>query len=91
MNALLLGATAMSYAAAAAFFFRYFRRSRDRLFFIFAGAFSVLSFNRVALGLLDAHSEARTWLYVVRLFAFLLILYAIVDKNRAPDRPQSGA
>jgi len=34
--------------------------------------------------------EARTVLYVVRLLAFLLILYAIIDKNRVPRTPGRG-
>jgi hypothetical protein len=82
MNALLIGATALAYAALAAFFRRFHKRSRDRLFLIFAGAFCVLAFNRIALGLLDPHSERRTYVYLIRLCAFGLILWAIVDKNR---------
>lgn len=83
MNALLIGATALAYAALAAFFRRFYVRSRDRLFLIFAGAFAVMAVNRVALAMLDPHSETRTYVYFVRLFAFALILWAIIDKNRA--------
>jgi hypothetical protein len=37
--------------------------------------------------------ESRTGLYLVRLFAFLLILWGIIDKNRSGGKsrgPESG-
>lgn len=87
MNPLLIGATALAYAAVAAFFRRFYTRSQDRLFLIFGAAFFVLALNRVALALLSASSEKYSYLYLVRLAAFLLILWAIVDKNRASQSP----
>lgn len=90
MNPILLGATAFAYATLAAFFARFYSRTRDRLFLIFAAAFLVLAVNRSLLGVLD-RAEEHTTLFVVRLIAFLLILWAIVDKNRqsssAADTP----
>jgi hypothetical protein len=83
VNVLFIGATALAYAAVAAFFRRFYLRSRDRLFLIFGAAFLVLALNRVALAMVDSASEGRTYLYLVRLCAFVLILWAIVDKNRA--------
>jgi hypothetical protein len=81
------GAIVMGYAVAALFFLRFWRETGDRLFLIFAGAFGVLGLQRLALALSrDMHDE-HTGLYLVRLFAFLLILGAIVDKNRSPTQP----
>ncbi|WP_164008924.1 DUF5985 family protein [Pyxidicoccus trucidator] len=80
---LLNGATAMAWLACALFFLRFWRQSHDRLFAFFALAFSLLAGNAVAGALLYADDERRHYIYVVRLFAFLLILYAIWDKNRA--------
>jgi hypothetical protein len=69
-------------AVAGLFFLRFWRRSRDRLFAWFAAAFWLLGAQRVALAFVEEGSPATTWLYGVRLVAFLLILAAVVDKNR---------
>ena len=81
------GAIAMGCVVAGLFFLRVWRKSRDRLFILFAIAFWVLAVNRVALTFVEA-DETRTYLYMVRLVAFLIILIAIVDKNRARKAPQ---
>jgi hypothetical protein len=65
------------------------RTTGDRLFAIFAAAFGVLGIQRLALAFSRDMAEDQTALYLVRLFAFLLILAAIVDKNRS--NPQSSA
>jgi hypothetical protein len=72
---------------ASLFFLRFWTQSRDRLFAIFALAFAVLGANRLILVALDESNEARTYVYLVRLFAFVLIALAIVDKNRSRGRP----
>ena len=82
LNQLISGAVLMGYLVAGLFFLRFWRDTRDRLFLIFAIAFGLLGLQRVALGLTWNLLESQTGLYVVRLFAFLLILGAIVDKNR---------
>lgn len=76
------GATALVCAAITLFFFRFWQRTRDRLFGAFGLAFAVFAANRVALSLVADDSEARTYIYVLRLVAFLLIALAILDKNR---------
>jgi hypothetical protein len=86
---LMSGAIVMGYAVAGLFFLRFWRQTRDRLFLIFAIAFWLLGAQRLALVLTAQLIESHTWLYLVRLFAFLLILLAIVDKNRAGGRPAS--
>jgi uncharacterized membrane protein HdeD (DUF308 family) len=72
---------------AALFFLRFWKETSDRLFALFAVAFAVLGVNRVLLTYFEEPHEARTLLYLVRLLAYLLMLAAIVDKNRA--RPRS--
>jgi uncharacterized membrane protein len=86
---LIPGAIVMGYAVAGLFFLRFWRQTRDRLFFIFAISFWLLGAQRLALALTDQPVETRTGLYLVRLLAFLLILLAIVDKNRG--RGASGS
>jgi membrane protein CcdC involved in cytochrome C biogenesis len=82
MEELLIGAIAMATAVAALFFLRFFRDTGDRLFAIFAAAFLLLAITRVGLALSSEHTESQTHWYWVRLAAFVLILIAIIDKNR---------
>jgi Family of unknown function (DUF5985) len=84
---LISGAIVMGYGVAGLFFLRFWRETRDRLFLIFAGAFWLLGAQRLALAFGGNMVEDATGLYLVRLFAFLLILGAIVDKNRSSPQP----
>lgn len=80
------GAIALGFAAAGLFFLRFWRESRDRLFLFFALAFVVMAVNRVGLALAAQQGEQHDVLYWIRLLAYVLILIAIVDKNRAQKR-----
>jgi hypothetical protein len=84
VHLLISGAILMGYLVAGLFFLRFWRDTRDRLFLIFGIAFGLLAVQRLALVLTRDMLESQTGLYIVRLFAFLLILGAIVDKNRPP-------
>ena len=83
MNAMMIGAIAMSFAVAALFFLRFWRETKDRLFGFFAFSFAVLAVNRVAIGLIGSSDPRSDYLYWIRLAAFVIILCAIVDKNRS--------
>jgi Fe2+ transport system protein B len=78
----LHGTVAMGCAVAAIFFVRFWRQSRDRLFLWFALAFSVLALSYTLLGTIPVATEWRVWVFVIRLLAFCLIVYGIVEKNR---------
>jgi hypothetical protein len=78
----LNGAATMGFLASAVFFLRFWRETRDRLFALFAIAFAVIGVNRMLLALVALGHEARPYLYVIRLLAFLLIACAVIDKNR---------
>ena len=82
MSSFLLGSLALGFLAGALFFLRFFARTRDRFFAYFAAAFATMSANQVALAVFGEDSEYRSWLYLVRLAAFGVILFAIFDKNR---------
>ena len=82
INAFLLGVIAMSSLTAGVFFLRFWRDTRDSLFLAFAVAFLIEAVNRIASLLLVQPNEGTPWIYIVRLFAFLLIMGAIVNKNR---------
>jgi hypothetical protein len=81
-NHFLLGGVVAMCLAAGLKFLLFWRRTHDRLFLIFAVAFWTLGANWLALAVIN-QDEARTVLYAVRLLAFLLILWGIIDKNRA--------
>lgn len=76
------GAVAMGCGVAAIFFLKYWRQSRDRLLLQFALAFLLLALSYTLLGTVAFATEWRVYVFVVRLVAFCLILYAIFDKNR---------
>ena len=82
MRQLASGAIAALALVAAFHFWRFGRRTGDRFFNLFSAAFALMSLNHVALGLTDPNAEGRAALYVVRLVAFAVILFAIWDKNR---------
>jgi uncharacterized protein DUF5985 len=82
MAEFLHGATAMGCAVASLFFFRFWKEARDRLFAFFAWAFVLLAINYGTMGMPGLVTEWRVPVFVVRLLAYVLILYAIVDKNR---------
>ena len=86
MTEFLAGASALAAAAIALFFLRFWRQTADRFFLLFALGFAVFAGNRVALAWIDPEHEDRAWIYVLRLAAFVLIIVAVVDKNR-PARP----
>ena len=77
----LSGAVTIGYLAGGAFFFRFWRRTGERLFGAFGIAFVLLALNQVASWYLEAGDERTLYAYALRVLAFLLILAAIVDKN----------
>ena len=81
MRDAISGALALGYIVAAFFFLRYWIATRDRLFALFGTAFSLLCVQRVLL--LAVPENGSIFFYLLRLFAFVLILIAIIDKNRS--------
>jgi len=78
----LAGAVSMGFAISALMFLGFWRRSREGLFLAFAGSFALLSLNQALIALTDMAIEERSWLFLVRLAAFLLIIWAIWRHNR---------
>jgi hypothetical protein len=77
---LLAGASTLAGWIIALYFWRFWKKTGDRLFIFFAVAFLLLAFERLGLGFIAGRVES--YFYLIRLSAFLLIVYAIVDKNR---------
>lgn len=80
MKAFVAGLLTMGYLVASLYFLRFWKRSGERLFVFFALAFALLATQRMGLILLTSDS---TWLYGLRLLAFVLLLVGILEKNRS--------
>jgi hypothetical protein len=78
------GLLAAGNAVAALFFLRFWRETKDRLFAFFAAAFALLTLQRALIVVLTGMTEYTSWIYGLRLLAYVLILIAIYDKNRSP-------
>lgn len=75
------GMIAMGYLVAAAFFLRFWVRTRDALFIAFSVAFLLLAISSALTVFLSSPFEERSWLYLIRLAAFVLLIAAILGKN----------
>lgn len=88
MTDLLTGAITMASLVIALFFLRFWRNTRDRFFLYFAASFFIEGLHRVYSALNDAGGEDSPLHYLIRLLAYGLILWAILEKNlprRSPD------
>lgn len=82
LNGVVSGALMMGYALTALFFLRFWAASKDRLFGMFSLAFVLLAVQRCAITMTREMMEDQTIFYLLRLAAFIVIIVAIVDKNR---------
>jgi len=80
----LTGGVMVTCGVAGVFFFSFWKKTGDRLFFVFAFAFWILAIERVVLLLLQTNNpEKDSSIYLLRLLSFLLILMGIAAKNRS--------
>lgn len=82
----LLGAISMASFTASAFFLRFWRETRDFVFFAFAIFFFIEGVNRIALDFIARPNEGNPWIYLARLVGLMLILTAILNKNYRAKR-----
>lgn len=82
----LSGSVAFGFIIAGLFFLRFWRRTRDSLFLSFAISFWLLGIGQAVLALANLPTEERGSLYLIRLVAFSVILFAVYSKNRAQAR-----
>lgn len=81
------GMITMGYGVAGLFFHRFWRRTGDGLFGAFGIAFWLLAANQALVAISGVPREERSWFYLLRLLAFLIIICAILVKNlRAQSR-----
>lgn len=78
----LSGAITFGFLVAGLFFLRFWKRTRDGLFIAFALAFCLLGITQAVLAFTNIPVEERSWLFLLRLAAFSLILASVFLKNR---------
>lgn len=81
----LSGAAALGFFVCGLFFLRFWRRTREPLFLAFSVSFALLGLGQTVVALAHIPTEEKGALYLIRLAAFLVILFAIYSKNR-PSR-----
>ena len=79
----LSGAIMFGFLVAALFFLRFWRRTGDGLFVAFAVAFALLGVGQAVQALANIPQEERSYIFLIRLAAFTIIIAAVVRKNRA--------
>lgn len=78
----LSGAVMICCLVAGIFFYKFWKKTHEHLFRLFAVSFFLLSFERLVLGFIGTKEEPSPAIYLIRLSAFLIIIYAIVRKNK---------
>jgi hypothetical protein len=82
MNDILTGAITMASLVIALIFLRFWRNTGDRFFLYFSLSFLIEGLHRLYAAL-DNNSEDAPLHYLIRLLAYGLILWAILEKNLA--------
>lgn len=78
----LNGGFAIACLAIGLVFIKFWRVSRDRFFIYFAAAFWAFAFGAGLRTIFASSSEHGYIVFIPRLLAFLILLFAILDKNR---------
>jgi hypothetical protein len=81
LTAFVGGAVTLGFLAVSLSFLGFWRRAGDSLFLAFAAAFALLAANQGLVILLNAPDETLGAVYLLRLAAFLLIIWAVLRKN----------
>jgi Family of unknown function (DUF5985) len=92
LSVFLAGVISAGHALAAMFFLKFWRRTGDTLFAAFSAAFCLLALNQFLAAEINIPREEQSWIYLLRLGAFVLIAAAILYKNlgRPPTDSEGG-
>jgi hypothetical protein len=91
LSQFLSGGIMVGFLACGFFFYRFWRKTNDSLFGVFAVSFWILAIERVFLlatvnlADLSGQHELRGYVYWIRFTAFLLIIIAFLLKNRRSE------
>lgn len=75
------GVVFLGFLVVAAYFLKFWAKSRDKFFLLFATAFLLLGIERFCVSMFIGRTTI-SYIYIIRLIAFFLIFAAIVQKNR---------
>ena len=78
----LAGVAATLSLVAALFFLRFWMRTYDRFFLLFALAFAIDGLSRLVVAAIHLSDDTEPYSYAPRLVTFSLIIAAVVLKNR---------
>ena len=81
MSQMMYGAISMASLTIALFFLRFWRSTGDRFFLYFALSFFIEGVHRIYSAILNEAGEDSPLHYLIRLAAYGLILWAILEKN----------
>jgi hypothetical protein len=81
----LLGIIFTTSITVGVYFLKFWHRTGDLLFLAFSAAFIIEGLNRIGFLFIERPNEGSPIIYLVRLLAFLLIIVAIVWKNRGRE------
>ncbi len=89
----LSGICMATFAASGVFFLKFWKASRDPFYLHFSIACWLLAFERVVvvtlsymLNLMTPEDESGSWIYIIRLVAFLIIFMAVLKKNQSAKK-----
>lgn len=77
----LYGASSVGFAGIGLFFLKYWRATGDFLFAAFAASSWLLGLNQTLLAMSAVPRGENSWIYLLRLMAFIIIAVAILAKN----------
>ena len=81
MSAFFHGMVTMGFIIAGLFFLRFWRRTADGLFVVFAFAFWLLALKEALISIPGSSEPNQSWVFLPSLGAFGLLILAILIKN----------
>ncbi len=84
LDGLLVGVVLTGSLVASTFFLKFWRTTRDWLFLAFAVSFAIEGGTRALALVASLPRDAAPSIYVARLVSYIVIIIAIVHKNRKP-------
>jgi hypothetical protein len=92
-SAFFAGICVATFSASAVFFLKFWLASRDSFYLMFAIACSLFAIDRFIVVImsyilhqLSPENESGSWIYLIRLTAFILISAAVWQKNKATQK-----
>jgi len=81
MGTFFHGMITMGFVVAGLFFLRFWRRTADSLFVVFACAFWLLALKEILVAIPGSEQPSQSWAFLPSLGAFGLLIAAILVKN----------